>query len=334
MSSNYLTADNGVSSGVTGITQSAGNDGTLQIRTTTSGGTATTAVTVDNAQNVGLGVTPSAWNSSVKALQVNNAALSSFTSGGNVQTWLTNNAYYDAGGWKYKVSSVGANQYSQIYDGSHAWFNAPSGTAGNAITFTQAMTLDASARLLLGTTSDPTGYGGKLSISGGGHCVYVQTIATSGYACMTLARANATSGDQLYFVTTSGLAGIISSSGTSTTYGTSSDYRLKEDVQPMSGALAKVAQLKPVTYKWKADGSDGEGFIAHELQEIFPGAVVGEKDAVDEKGNIKPQNIDTSFLVATLTAAIQELSAQVTSLQATVETQATTIATLQNKIGA
>ena len=52
MSSNYLTADNGVSSGVTGITQSAGNDGTLQIRTTTSGGTATTAVTIDNTQKV------------------------------------------------------------------------------------------------------------------------------------------------------------------------------------------------------------------------------------------------------------------------------------------
>ena len=52
MSSNYLTADNGVSSGVTGITQSAGNDGTLQIRTTASGGTATTAVTIDNTQKV------------------------------------------------------------------------------------------------------------------------------------------------------------------------------------------------------------------------------------------------------------------------------------------
>jgi hypothetical protein len=108
---------------------------------------------VFDGTNLGVGVTPNAWNSAVKALQVNNAALSSYTSGGNVQTWLTNNAYYDAGGWKYKVSSVGANQYSQIYDGSHAWFIAPSGTAGNAITFTQAMTLDASGNLTIGTVS-------------------------------------------------------------------------------------------------------------------------------------------------------------------------------------
>ena len=70
MSSNYLTADNGVSSGVTGITQSAGNDGTLQIRTTTSGGTATTAVTIDTSQNVGIGTTSPAVKLQVQAASV------------------------------------------------------------------------------------------------------------------------------------------------------------------------------------------------------------------------------------------------------------------------
>ena len=112
--------------------------------------------------------------------------------------------------------------------------------------------------------------------------------------------------------------GSISVSNTGTTYNTTSDYRLKEDVQPMGGALAKVAALKPVTYKWKNDGSNGEGFIAHELAEVCPHAVTGEKDATeiytDEEGNEqtrpKYQGIDTSFLVATLTAAIQELKAE------------------------
>ena len=112
--------------------------------------------------------------------------------------------------------------------------------------------------------------------------------------------------------------GTISVSNTGTTYNTTSDYRLKEDVQSMGGALAKVAALKPVTYKWKADGSHGEGFIAHELAEVCPHAVTGEKDATeiytDEEGNEqtrpKYQGIDTSFLVATLTAAIQELKAE------------------------
>jgi hypothetical protein len=78
----------------------------------------------------------------------------------------------------------------------------------------------------------------------------------------------------------------------------------------MQNAIATVENLKPVTYKWKSTGGDGQGFIAHELQAIVPDAVVGEKDAVDEDGNIMPQGIDTSFLVATLTAALQELKAE------------------------
>jgi len=122
------------------------------------------------------------------------------------------------------------------------------------------------------------------------------------------------------------LYGTIYQSGTSTAYNTSSDYRLKENIAPMTGALAVIGQLKPCTYTWKETGEDGQGFIAHELQEVCPDAVTGEKDAVetytDEDGNeqtrIKPQGIDTSFLVATLTAAIQEQQALITHLQADV----------------
>jgi hypothetical protein len=84
----------------------------------------------------------------------------------------------------------------------------------------------------------------------------------------------------------------------------------------MTGALVRVAALKPCTYKWNADGSDGEGFIAHELAEVVPDAVVGEKDAVDAEGNPVYQGIDTSFLVATLTAAIQELKADLDATKA------------------
>ena len=84
----------------------------------------------------------------------------------------------------------------------------------------------------------------------------------------------------------------------------------------MTGALAKVALLKPCTYKWNADGSNGQGFIAHELAEVVPECVSGEKDAVNAKGNPEYQGIDTSFLVATLTAAIQEQQAIIESLKA------------------
>jgi len=104
--------------------------------------------------------------------------------------------------------------------------------------------------------------------------------------------------------------GTITTTLSATAYNTSSDYRLKENVAPMTGALATVAQLKPVTYTWKVDGSDGQGFIAHELQAVVPDCVTGEKDAVDADGKPVYQGIDTSFLVATLTAAIQELKAE------------------------
>ena len=119
-----------------------------------------------------------------------------------------------------------------------------------------------------------------------------------------------------FFNNSSVLSGSITRSGSSVAYNTSSDYRLKEDIAPMTGALAKVQALKPVTYKWKVDGSDGEGFIAHELQAVCPDAVFGEKDAVNEDGSINPQGIDTSFLVATLTAAIQELKADLDATKA------------------
>jgi hypothetical protein len=109
--------------------------------------------------------------------------------------------------------------------------------------------------------------------------------------------------------------GEILTSGSTTSYNTSSDYRLKENVAPMTGALTKVAQLKPVTYTWKADGSDGQGFIAHELQAVVPDCVTGTKDAVDKDGKPQHQGVDTSFLVATLVAAIQELTARLEALE-------------------
>jgi hypothetical protein len=105
----------------------------------------------------------------------------------------------------------------------------------------------------------------------------------------------------------------------SVSYASNSDYRLKENVLPMSGALAKVSQLKPVTYKWKLNGSDGQGFIAHELAQVVPDCVTGTKDAVDTEGKPVYQGVDTSFLVATLTAAIQEQQAIIEDLKSRIE---------------
>jgi hypothetical protein len=109
-------------------------------------------------------------------------------------------------------------------------------------------------------------------------------------------------------------------------YNTTSDYRLKENVTPLSNALDRISKLKPVQWIWKdCNNQTGEGFIAHEVQEIIPSAVNGTKDAVDAEGNPKYQGMDASYLVATLTAAIQEQ-------QTIIETLKSDIAELKAKV--
>jgi hypothetical protein len=110
--------------------------------------------TLDSSGNLGLGVTPSPWTSGIKAIDVG-AGSAFFNPGSNAQTWIYNNAYYDNSGAKYKNTAGGAAWY-QMVEGQHAWYTAPSGTAGNAISFTQALTLSAVGNLLLGGTADPT----------------------------------------------------------------------------------------------------------------------------------------------------------------------------------
>lgn len=168
--------------------------------------------------------------------------------------------------------------------------------------------VDSSGNLLVGTTSLGSQTDAILHVVGTS-AKYCQALkAPSQYdSAYRFAQFCVTSSDTV--------VGTILSNGTSTAYNTSSDYRLKENIQPMQNALATVAQLKPCTYTWKADGSDGQGFIAHELQAVVPDAVTGEKDAVDAEGNPVYQGVDTSFLVATLTAAIQEQQAIINSLQ-------------------
>jgi hypothetical protein len=152
--------------------------------------------------------------------------------------------------------------------------------------------IDSSGYLLINRTTNSTS--SYVQIYGAQPALSCESTSTGGV-------------NQVLFRNPNGTVGSIGTSATSTSYNTSSDYRLKKNIAPMTGALARVAALKPVTYKWKVDGSGGEGFIAHELQAVVPDCVTGEKDAVNEDGSIKPQGIDTSFLSATLAAAIQEL---------------------------
>jgi hypothetical protein len=142
------------------------------------------------------------------------------------------------------------------------------------------------------------------------------TGATNVGSCFNANRN--TAGSLVYFTVASGATyvGAITTNLTTTTYATASDYRLKDDVKPMVNALATVEKLNPVTYTWKSTKEEGQGFIAHEMQAVIPEAVTGVKDGVDESGAPVYQGVDTSFLIATLTAAVQELSAKVKALEA------------------
>jgi hypothetical protein len=113
--------------------------------------------------------------------------------------------------------------------------------------------------------------------------------------------------------------GTISRSGTSSVaYATSSDYRLKTNLEPLTGAMARLAQIPVHRFNWLADsqGQKVDGFLAHEAGAIVPECVVGTKDAVDAGGKPIYQGIDQSKLVPLLVAAVQELAARVEALEA------------------
>jgi len=113
--------------------------------------------------------------------------------------------------------------------------------------------------------------------------------------------------------------GTISRSGTSSVaYATSSDYRLKTNLEPLTGAMARLAQIPVHRFNWLADsqGQKVDGFLAHEAGAIVPECVVGTKDAVDADGKPVYQGIDQSKLVPLLVAAVQELAARVAALEA------------------
>jgi hypothetical protein len=184
-------------------------------------------------------------------------------------------------------------------------------TVGANATKSEVMRIDSSGNLFVATTSFPSGSNQGIVLQANG------VLQTSHNGTIAAYRYLFSAGTFEEFRVGATTVGSISSNGSTTTYGSSSDYRLKENIAPMTGALDKVAQLKPVTYTWKDGGSIGQGFIAHELQAVVPDCVTGEKDAVEnytdedgiEKTRPKYQGVDTSFLVATLTAAIQEMKA-------------------------
>jgi hypothetical protein len=279
-----------------------------------------TAITIDASENVGVGVTPEAW-STTGVVQVGRVSLTGTPSAiGGSLNW---NAYYNSG-WKYKDSLEAG---SMTLDNATFTFKvAPSGTADAAITWTDAIKIDNTGRTNLGTGNNLGATTLCVESDTGGSVRGPNPLAVSN------TRASASTDYSIIFYRAGSIVGSVQTSLTATSFVTSSDYRLKENVTPMSGATAQTKLLKPCNFDWIA-GGNVNGFLAHELAEVVPEAVTGTKDAMmDEEYEVTAatdteaavmgtrsvpdlQGIDQAKLVPLLTATIQELIARIEALE-------------------
>jgi len=286
---------------------------------------------IDSSGNVGIGTTAT---TTYRATIANNGGNQLRLYATDVASSTTNTIdfwYLDSGGSPYNNTSIRSLSTANAGNGNLVFYTRP--TSGS---LTEAMRINSSGRVLI---NSPAFTEGMISIK--------NNTSSSGMSIGVL--TNGDNAVNFYNASNTYISSIVVNSGT-VAYNTSSDYRLKENIAPMTGALATVAQLNPVTWNWKADGKSGQGFVAHELQAVVPEAVTGEKDGMrteqyevspaipatyDEEGNEltafveavmgerevpKYQGIDTSFLVATLTAAIQEQQQIINDLKARIET--------------
>ena len=238
--------------------------------------------------------------------------LSTSSIGGNVGADLGLIQFGDNDGGIYaKIEAKSdASAANNDYPGRLQFFT----TADGASSPTERMRINATGQVLIGTTSSLYSSTQKdgLQIEGAGGGPYVivcKNVDTSGGA------------NQILFLDGSGdTCGEIASNATNntTSYGTSSDYRLKENITDVTNAIVTLKKLKPKTYNFISDPDNisEDGFLAHELGAVVPNAVTGEKDAMTSDNEIKPQQVDYGRLTPLLTAALQEAVAKIETLEA------------------
>jgi hypothetical protein len=268
---------------------------------------ATGSALLFDGTNMGIGVTPSSSTSNYRTLQIGGSARYSIfgqRDAGNCETFVGWNAYGGNNtttvGTGYYYTNTGdlASLYTQT--GAHIWWTAPSGTAGNAITFTQAMTLDASGNLLVGTTTA----GAKFTLEYDGGVVVGQNINDS---------ANTTNSTLMQFQIQGTQVGTIKrvAATSAVVYNTTSDVKLKENIADSDSVLEKIQNIKVRQFDWKAGNLHQDyGFIAQELNEVVSGVVTPAETENDM------WQLDYSRLTPHLVKAIQEQQALITQLQA------------------
>jgi len=289
-----------------------------------------TAITINSSDNVGIGAAPKTWSSERSALQVNGitslAASAAVASSAGI---LYHNSYMNAAGLEKYIVADEASAYMQ-QNGNHYLKTAAVGTADATITWTTAMSIDNVGRVGLINHLDMSGTLIYSTIGSGG--IAIQTTPSGNHSYIPMKFRNVAGGE----------IGTIACSTTGTAYNTSSDYRLKENVVPMSGSIDRLKALKPSKFNFIADATTiVDGFLAHEAGEVVPECVAGLKDAMmDEEYEVTPavmdgetvvteavmgtrsvpdyQGIDQSKLVPLLVASLQEAVAKIEALEARV----------------
>jgi hypothetical protein len=232
---------------------------------------------------------------------------------------------------KYGTSSVQSLSIGQVTAGNGAWigmaqyraggFWQTEGTAAGLINFEAdgVISFSTNSGLTANTDYNKTE---RMRITSGGDVLVgdssfvADSLRIDQNGIISISRTGTSTQVHHNFYNGNGLVGTISTSGSSTAYNTSSDYRLKENVVEMTGALDRVDALKPSRFNFIADPEKTvDGFLAHEVAEVVPEAVTGEKDAVDEEGNPIYQGIDQSKIVPLLVGAIKELRAEIETLK-------------------
>ena len=268
---------------------------------------------LDSSGNLGLGVTPSTWSSSGKAIQTPAYSLLGYST---TIMHLYQNGYLNASGNDTYVNTAAASLY-RMSGAQHTWYNAPSGTAGNAISWTQAMTLDASGNLLVGTTSN----NGIFTLSSGSNNANMGSFTctnTSGPNYILSLQSNSSAANTVAFIrafnNTSTLCFNVGGSGnvtnTNNSYGAISDRSLKENIVDATPKLQDLLAVKIRNFNIKGDSAKQIGVVAQELEEVFPSMI--EENADGLKG------VKYSVFVPILVKAIQELAAELNELKAKV----------------
>ena len=264
-----------------------------------------TAITIDSSENVGIGETSP------------NGKLNLATGAGTAcELRLTSNNTGSGAGDRGRIVVHSARNDGTAFEAGKIEIDRSSGTATEAhMVFatntgsgnTEHMRINKDGAVLINNTArNDLGNLEVLTTIGVDNAMIIKTpeSGASGSATAIKFRYNG------------GTSGTITFGSTNTAYSTTSDYRLKENVDYTFNATTRLKQLKPCRFNFKSDADTTvDGFLAHEVSSIVPEAISGDKDATDDNGNIVPQGIDQSKLVPLLVKTIQELEARITILE-------------------